>query len=72
LFIVSYFFGRTLGLTNIIDSSLLHCPTSHAYASTQDPSDTPPEERGIENPYIDLNSPCGIIEVDESEISPPR
>jgi hypothetical protein len=44
-----------------------------AYASTQDPPDTPPEERGIEDPCIDLNSPCGIIEVDESEnLSPPR
>ncbi|XP_062176900.1 uncharacterized protein LOC133881865 isoform X3 [Alnus glutinosa] len=44
-----------------------------ADASTQDLLDTPPKERGIEDPYIDLNSPCNIIEVEESEnLSPSR
>jgi hypothetical protein len=43
-----------------------------AHTSTQSPPDTHPGERGFEDSYIDLNSPCGIIEVDESEISPPR
>jgi hypothetical protein len=38
-----------------------------ADASTQDPPDTPTKEHGIEDPYIDLNSPCDIIEVEESE-----
>jgi len=44
-----------------------------ADASTQDPPDTPPKERGTEDPYIDLNSPCDISEVEESEnLSPLR
>jgi len=38
-----------------------------AYASTQDPLDTD-DERGFDDPLIDLNNPCAVIDLEEPDM----
>jgi hypothetical protein len=38
-----------------------------AYASTQDPPDTD-DERGFDDPLIDLNNPCTVIDLEEPDM----
>jgi hypothetical protein len=38
-----------------------------AYASTQDPTDID-DERGFDDPLIDLNNPCAVIDLEEPDM----